>query len=82
MNGEEEITGLANGVMGFKGNRQLAIAANDQLSYPGTEFFTGVIDDFRIYNRALSEAEIMELIAALAVSPKAKLATTWGGIRK
>ncbi|MFC1713730.1 LamG domain-containing protein [Candidatus Poribacteria bacterium] len=82
VNGEEEITGPANGVMGFKGGRQLAIGANDQLSYPGTELFTGVIDDFRIYNRALSEAEIMELIAALAVSPKAKLATTWGEVRR
>ncbi len=82
VDGEEVATAPAAGVAGFKGGRQLAIAANDQLSYPGTGFFTGVIDDFRIYNRALSETEVMGLITALAVSYKAKLAVTWGTIKK
>ena len=82
VNGEEAITAPAAGTMSFKSGRQLAIGANDQITYPGTGFFTGVIDDFRIYNRALSEAEVMNLITALAVSYKAKLPVMWGAIKK
>ena len=83
VNGNEEASAPAAGGMSFKSGRQLAIGANDQLSYAGDGLFTGVIDDFRIYNRALSEVEITELIAGdMAVSFEAKLAVTWGGIKK
>jgi hypothetical protein len=36
----------------------LRIGGNNVFSTPGTEFFAGLIDDVRIYNRALSAAEI------------------------
>ena len=82
INGEEQASAPAAGATSFKGGRQLAIAGNDQLSYPGDGLLSGVIDDFRIYNRALSEAEIMEIILALAVSHKGKLVATWREMKK
>jgi len=45
---------------------------NNGTSWPG------LIDDLRIYDRALSEAEIAELASGvLAVEADGKLATTW-----
>lgn len=48
-------------------------------------FLTGVVDEVRIYDRALSESEIkkdMETLGGLAVSPSGKLATLWGEVRQ
>ena len=36
----------------------LQIGGNNVFSLPGTEFFAGLIDEVRVYNRALSAAEI------------------------
>ena len=47
--------------------------------------FDGVVDEVRIYNRALSKDEIQhnyKSIHQLAVEPAAKTAITWGRIRK
>ncbi|MBC8462179.1 MAG: LamG domain-containing protein [Deltaproteobacteria bacterium] len=46
--------------------------------------FNGVIDEVRIYNRALSEAEIQQNYKStlqLAVEPSNKLAITWGSVK-
>ncbi len=47
------------------------------------EWFAGVIDEARIYNRALTDAEIQQNFQAqgLAVDPPAGLAVTWGGLK-
>ena len=45
-------------------------------------FFPGVIDEVRMYSRALDEAEIEEMMnGPLAVRPSDKSATTWGEIK-
>lgn len=48
------------------------------------EFYRGIIDEVRIYNRALTDEEIeqnMKATKGLAVSPAGKLALTWGGVK-
>ena len=46
-------------------------------------WFDGLMDEFYIFNRALSEAEIKEVMDGefLAVQPQDKLTTTWGGLK-
>ena len=51
---------------------------------PYGRIFKGLIDDARIYNRALSEDEIQALVdyeSTEAVKPAGKLTTTWGTIK-
>ena len=46
--------------------------------------FTGIIDEFSVYNRVLEEAEINQNFKSdkgLAIDPKAKLAVTWGTLK-
>ncbi len=46
--------------------------------------FTGIIDEFSVYNRALDEAEVNQNFMSdmgLAVDPNGKLAVTWGTIK-
>ena len=46
--------------------------------------FTGIIDEFSVYNKALEEAEVNQNFKAetgLAVDPNGKLAATWGAIK-
>jgi hypothetical protein len=55
-------------------------------STAGARPFQGIIDEVRIWNRALSEAEIKEQMGLstpqfLPVDPRARLATTWGGLK-
>ena len=48
-------------------------------------FFKGIIDEVRIYDRALTEAEIMhnyQSTTGLAVEHKDKLPTVWGALKK
>lgn len=48
-------------------------------SYPA---WHGILDEFYLYNRALTKAEIALLIEeAQAVEPAGKLATNWGRIK-
>lgn len=47
--------------------------------------YVGIIDDVRLYNRALSQEEIEQIMAGptdAVVSPSGKLAVTWGLIKK
>ena len=46
-------------------------------------WFDGLMDEFYIFNRALSEDEIQEVMDGefLAVQPQDKLTTTWGGLK-
>lgn len=50
----------------------------------GDEYFDGVMDDVRIYNRGLTEKEIKRIMEGkdAAVSPSGKLAVTWGVIKE
>ena len=46
--------------------------------------FTGIIDEFSVYDRVLEEAEVKQNFnsdAGLAVDPNGKLAVTWGKIK-
>jgi len=48
------------------------------------DFFNGIIDEVRVYNRALSEADINQNMNAqglAVVSPTKKIALTWGKIK-
>jgi len=45
------------------------------------EFFEGIFDEIRIYNRTLSEAEVNRNMDATAVEPTGKLTTTWARIK-
>ena len=47
------------------------------------QFFNGVIDEIRIYNRALTPEEIAKMWSApFAVASRGKLTTTWGRIKE
>jgi hypothetical protein len=46
--------------------------------------FTGIIDEFSVYNRVLDEAEVNQNFnsdTGLAVEPNDKLAVTWGTLK-
>ena len=46
--------------------------------------FTGIVDEFSVYNRVLEEVEVNQNFKAetgLAVDPNGKLAATWGAIK-
>ena len=51
-----------------------------------TDFYDGIIDEVVLYNRALSEDELTDLMnqgmPVTAVEPVGKLATTWASIKK
>lgn len=51
--------------------------------HPGSEFFTGTIDEVYLFNRILSEAEINTIKDGdfAPVEPAEKLTTTWGVIK-
>ena len=59
-----------------------ALTAND--TGERIKFWGGLIDDVALWNRALTQGEIAELIAGSitsAVEPNGKLATTWAGLK-
>jgi hypothetical protein len=82
---EEELK--TDGAANFNGEWTGDIATpGDQLQLKyADESFTGAMDEIVIFNRALSETEIKELVkgweAALAVDTQGKLSTTWGRIK-
>ena len=43
-------------------------------SHDGTAFFNGIIDDFRIYNRALADAEVSSMVYLDGTTYKPRLA--------
>ena len=55
-------------------------------THEGQREFLGLIDEVRVWNRALDEEEVLEQIEMgyfeiFAVDPKQKLATTWGNLK-
>ena len=64
-----------------------SIIWNDNDSYIGgrdyqESWFVGMIDEFALFNRALDEDEINQMIrAVIAVAPISKLTTTWSTIK-
>ena len=58
------------------------------IGWDGTDsrgYFSGIIDEVLIYDRALSKAELKELFDGAivpAVEPVAKLATVWGAVKQ
>ena len=52
---------------------------------PGTHPIEGIIDEVWVFNRALSEDEIKEIMdkgpEVISVEPKGKLATSWGSVK-
>ena len=78
LDGEDEPTGS------LKGNTNPVYIAGGRAD--GQHFYDGIYDEFRMWNRALSQDEIkasMEMgkDQLLAVNPLGKLAITWGSIR-
>lgn len=49
----------------------------------GDRYFHGLIDDVKLYNRALTQDEIVQAMepGAVSVEPNGKLTTTWAGIK-
>ena len=47
----------------------------------GKNFFKGIIDEVRIYDRVLTKAEVNRNMEATAVEPSEKLASKWGDIK-
>jgi hypothetical protein len=48
-------------------------------------FLTGTVDEVRVYDRALTQAEIpkdMETLGKYAVSPSRKLSVCWGEVKQ
>jgi hypothetical protein len=48
----------------------------------GTRYYKGIIDEVMIYNRELTEEDILQLATrGLSVESAGKLATTWGAMK-
>jgi len=50
----------------------------------GDEYFDGVMDEVLLFSRALTEAEILKVMAGggtISVNPDGKLGVTWGMIK-
>jgi hypothetical protein len=69
------------------GKNNPSIVWNDNESSVGgrshnESWFVGLIDEFALYNRALTEGELQQLMSGkMPVEKRNNLATTWGGIR-
>lgn len=78
-----ELAGEATGALNINTAQELLIGAGANEA-THQFLFVGNIDDVRVYNRALTEediAQVMEGEDATAVSPSGKLATTWASIK-
>ena len=78
VNGEVDNEKKFEGVLKHNGeNFWMGARKSDGLPY------NGLLDELRLYNRGLSQAEIEQNLEAegLAVEPTQKLALTWGGIK-
>ena len=86
----EEISVYTDGELSVSVECKGKLGANKQSIYIGSRtatmrFLKGAVDEVRIYNRALSEAEIindMETLGGLAVSPVGRLATCWASVKQ
>ena len=83
------INGENVGEFGGKGDPPGAADTADLLvgkTHEGNREFLGLIDEVRIWNRALSEEEVIEQMEAghfelFPVDPRQKLATSWGALK-
>ena len=59
------------------------VGIGDRSDGVNADAIIGIVDEVRIYNRALSETEVKQNYASngLAVTPKKQLALTWGTIK-
>lgn len=86
---DEGVEVYFNGELAGTGAKPLPVAETDGsimvgARHPGSEFFTGVIDEVALYNRILTLEEIerdMEAVGGAAVSALDKLASTWGQLK-
>ncbi|MBD3182367.1 hypothetical protein GF312_08750 [Candidatus Poribacteria bacterium] len=80
IDGELDITSPGTGKVNISGH-DLYIGENSQQR---NRYFHGLLDDIRIYNRVLTEDEIIEVMEGLQKSVEAanKLPVTWGNIKK
>ena len=78
----EEIDSLNTGDAPYDSQEVLQIGGD--LGCGGRSWYTGLLDDVRLYNRALSKAEIAILAKSggFAVRPSGKLVTTWSNIKQ
>ncbi|MCG9132450.1 LamG domain-containing protein [Candidatus Poribacteria bacterium] len=81
LNGEIHSAGEEN--FAFMGTNDLDLRIGCAAGDPSYIFENGSIDEVGVWRRALSQAEIAEAMKGfLAVSPKDKVATTWGHIKR
>ena len=67
----------------FVGTNDVDLRIGCAVGHPGYIFKDGSIDEVGVWRRALTEAEIKEAMKDIfAVSPKDKVATTWGDIKR
>lgn len=59
-------------------NRSIAIGGN----VLDTRYYTGLMDDVKIFDAVLLEDEIKEVAIPLAINTKNKLTTTWGQLKE
>lgn len=79
-----------NGELERSGECAGTLKTNNQGLYIGSRlgnqrFLTGTVDEVRLYNRALTQAEIqkdMETFGKYAVSPSGKLSVCWGEVKQ
>ena len=82
VNGEPDDPIAGGGVIDVSGEPSLDIGWR---STSAASFYAGVMDDLFIYNKALDQQEIENLmggLSATAVEPGGKAATTWGALRR
>lgn len=67
----------------FVGTNDVDLRIGCAVGHPGYIFKNGSIDEVGVWRRALTEVEIKEAMKDIfAVSPKDKVATTWGDIKR
>lgn len=61
----------------------VAIGRDNRYAIPGTRFMDCILDEARIWNRVLTDEEILEAMEGilLSVDPEDLLTATWGGIK-
>ena len=76
--GEETNTATGNGKMSDNWGVRAGIGHHNN-----DRWLSGLLDEFYMFSRALSEDEVMEVMNGilLSVEPEGKLATTWGSIK-
>jgi hypothetical protein len=81
INGEQVAQDAGKNGIAYLGNAGLTIVGSWGTS---GQQFNGLVDEVQIWNRALTEDEIlqsMDDLTALSVDPQGKVATMWGGLK-